>query len=129
MEVEAPDIRVWQDRPEIEGGVGWWRQIEDALERVEFLVIVMTPGVLASEVTRKEWRAARQSGVCVFPVKGPGFAFDSPRLPVDEPRTHLRSGCAVGDIRRASAPRVPDNASAVHGTAAAGRFRRSPARV
>lgn len=30
---EAPDVHVWQDRREIEGGVGWWRQIEDALER------------------------------------------------------------------------------------------------
>jgi hypothetical protein len=86
---EAPDIRVWQDRPEIEGGVGWWRQIEDALERVEFLVIVMTPRVLASEITRKEWRAARQSGVCVYPVKGPGFTFDDPRLPRWMSRAHF----------------------------------------
>ena len=89
MATEAPDVRVWQDRPEIEGGVGWWRQIEDALEQVEFLVIVMTPGVLASELTRKEWRAARQSGVCVFPVKGPGFAFDDPRLPRWMSRAHI----------------------------------------
>lgn len=89
MAREVPDVRVWQDRPEIEGGVGWWRQIEDALERVEFLVIVMTPGVLVSEVTRKEWRAARQSGVCVFPVKGPGFAFDDPRLPRWMSRAHI----------------------------------------
>jgi WD40 repeat protein len=89
MATEAPDVRVWQDRPEMEGGVGWWRQIEDALERVEFLVIVMTPGVLASELTRKEWRAARQSGVCVFPVKGPGFAFEDPRLPRWMSRAHI----------------------------------------
>ena len=86
---DAPDVRVWQDRSEIEGGVGWWRQIEDALERVEFLVIVMTPDVLASEITRKEWRAARQSGVCVFPVKGPGFAIDDPRLPRWMSRAHI----------------------------------------
>ncbi|MEO7117211.1 MAG: TIR domain-containing protein [Caldimonas sp.] len=89
MALEAPDVRVWQDRPEIEGGVGWWRQIEDALERVEFLVIVMTPGVLASELTRKEWRAARQSGVCVFPVKGPDFSFEDPRLPKWMSRAHI----------------------------------------
>ena len=72
---------MWQDRPEIEGGVGWWRQIETALERVEFLVSVMTPAALASEVTAREWRAARQRGVCVFPVQGPGFDFADPRLP------------------------------------------------
>ena len=81
LAAQAPDIRVWQDRPEIEGGVGWWRQIEAALERVEFLVIVMTGAALESEVTRKEWRAARQAGVCVYPVKGPGFEFADPRLP------------------------------------------------
>lgn len=78
---EAPDLPVWQDRPEIQGGVGWWRQIEEALQRVEFLVIVMTPGVLESEVTRREWRAARQSGVAVFPVKGPGFEPDAATVP------------------------------------------------
>ena len=72
---------MWQDRPEIEGGVGWWRQIETALERVEFLVSVMTPAALASEVTAREWRGARQRGVCVFPVQGPGFDFADPRLP------------------------------------------------
>ena len=89
MAREAPDVRVWQDRPEIEGGVGWWRQIEEALERVEFLVIVMTPEVLSSELTRKEWRTARQSGVCVFPVKGPGFSFEDPRLPRWMRRAHI----------------------------------------
>jgi hypothetical protein len=78
---DLPSLQVWQDRPEIEGGVGWWRQIETALERVEFLVSVMTPAALASEVTAQEWRAARQRGVCVFPVQGPGFDFADPRLP------------------------------------------------
>ena len=69
LQKDAPDIRVWQDRREIEGGIGWWRQIEEALERVEFLVIVMTDAVLESEITRKEWRYARQQGVCVYPVR------------------------------------------------------------
>ena len=106
---EAGGLRVWQDRPEIEGGVGWWRQVEEALERVEFLVIVMTPAVVESEVTRKEWRAARQSGVCVYPVRGPGFDFADPRLPRWMTKAHvydldvqwetflahLRRGCQV----------------------------------
>ncbi len=78
---DLPSLRVWQDRPEIEGGVGWWRQIEAALDQVEFLVSVMTPAALASEITAREWRAARQRGVCVFPVQGPGFDFADPRLP------------------------------------------------
>jgi hypothetical protein len=86
---DLPSLPVWQDRPEIEGGVGWWRQIETALERVKFLVSVMTPAALASEVTAREWRAARQRGVCVFPVQGPGFDFADPRLPRWTARAHF----------------------------------------
>jgi hypothetical protein len=86
---DLPSLPVWQDRHEIEGGVGWWRQIEAALERVEFLVSVMTPAALASEVTAQEWRAARQRGVCVFPVLGPGFDFADPRLPRWMARAHF----------------------------------------
>lgn len=123
MAREAPDVRVWQDHPEIEGGVGWWRQIEDALERVEFLVIVLTPGALASETTRKEWRAARQSGVCVFPVQGPGFDFADPRLPgwmrrvhlYDLDRqwitfvAHLRRGCQASRVPFMAPPLTPSH--------------------
>jgi WD40 repeat protein len=112
LRAEAPDIRVWQDLIEIEGGTGWWRQIEAALERVEFLVIVMTDGVLESETTRREWRHARQQGLCVYPVKGPGFGFSDPRLPrwmkkahcydLDEQwqifLAHLRRGCQTNRV-------------------------------
>jgi TIR domain/NB-ARC domain len=61
---------LWQDRAEMEGGVGWWNQIEEALDQVKFLVIIMTPTAMQSEMTRKEWRYARQRGVNVYPVKG-----------------------------------------------------------
>src|SRR5688572_2425854 len=70
---EAPDVQVWQDLQEMEGGVGWWRQIEEALDHVEILIIVMSPGVLASKTTRQEWRYARQQGVSIYPVKGPNY--------------------------------------------------------
>ncbi|MGH7454227.1 MAG: hypothetical protein ACRENG_22930 [bacterium] len=45
-----------------------WLQIETAIKSVEFLVMVMTPGALASQTTRKEWRLAWQEGVCMLPV-------------------------------------------------------------
>jgi len=70
LEKEEPEITLWQDRAELEGGVGWWKQIEEAIATCEFLVTVMTPAAMRSEVTRKEWRYARQRGVCVYPVKG-----------------------------------------------------------
>src|SRR5262249_19617216 len=67
---EVPDVPVWLDRHEIEGGVGWWNQVEEQLDRAEFLILVMTPAALRSDNTRREWRSARQRGVCVYPVKG-----------------------------------------------------------
>src|SRR5262245_15888721 len=82
LEIEAPEISLWQDRAELEGGVGWWMQIEAALDQVKFLVIVLTPRAIASEMTRKEWRYARQRGVVVYPVKGvPDQQFEYAVLP------------------------------------------------
>jgi WD40 repeat protein len=76
------EITLWQDRDEMEGGVGWWKQIEEALDQVSFLVIVMTPAAMQSEMTRKEWRYARQRGVNVYPVKGfPDAELDYAAMP------------------------------------------------
>jgi len=111
---EASDIVIRQDRLFLEGGVGWWKQVTDAIDAVEFLILMMTPAALASGNVQKEWRYARQQGVCVYPVKG---AADSelqfPRMPRWMSRAHffdldkewptfiahLRKGCDT--------PRVP----------------------
>lgn len=66
--LEAHGISVWHDRTTMEGGRDWWEQIKDALNHVEFMVLVMTPEAMRSDVVRKEWRYARQQGVCVYPV-------------------------------------------------------------
>ncbi len=68
--LEAEHIPLWQDRVGLEGGRDWWQQITEALNKVEFMVLVMTPAAMRSEMVRKEWRYARQQGVCVYPVKG-----------------------------------------------------------
>src|SRR5919206_2972064 len=76
--LETEGVRLWQDRVALEGGRDWWLQITEALDRVEFMVLVMTPNALRSETVKKEWRYARQQGVCVYPVKGAeGLDFDS----------------------------------------------------
>src|SRR5712692_7410247 len=76
--LEAEDIPLWQDRVELEGGKDWLQQIKDALNVVEFLVLVMTPAAMQSKWVREEWRYARQQGVCVYPVKGlPELDFNS----------------------------------------------------
>ena len=80
LEREEPEITLWQDRARMEGGVGWRKQITDAIDAVQFMVLVMTPEAMESEVVRKEWRYARQQGVCIYPIKAaPNLDFD--RLP------------------------------------------------
>jgi WD40 repeat protein len=118
---EAPDILIQQDRLSLEGGTGWWKQITEAIDSVEFLILLMTPAALASGNVQKEWRYARQQGVCVYPVKGapdPDLHFASmPRwmskshfydLDKEWPTflAHLRKGC---DRRRVPfmAPDLP----------------------
>jgi len=120
--LEAEDIKVWQDRREIEGGIGWQKQIEEALERVEFLVIVMTPHAMQSEITRWEWRYARQQGVCVYPVKGvPDAELDYASLPnwmrkasfydLDKEWekfvAHLNRGCEIARVPFMAPPLTP----------------------
>ncbi len=68
--LEEKEIPLWQDRVGLEGGRDWWLQIVAALDKVEFMVLVMTPEAMKSPIIRKEWRHARQKGVCVYPVKG-----------------------------------------------------------
>jgi WD40 repeat protein len=111
---EASDIVIQQDRLFLEGGVGFWKQITDAIDSVEFLVLVMTPAAIASGTVQKEWRYARQQGVCVYPVKGaPDAELQFPKMPrwmskahffdldAEWPTflAHLRKGCDT--------PRVP----------------------
>src|SRR5438067_2167584 len=68
IRLQAEGIPLWQDRIGLEGGRDWWQQIVEALNHVEFMVLVMTPGAMQSPTVRKEWRYARQQGVCVYPV-------------------------------------------------------------
>src|SRR5678816_845167 len=64
--LEKEGIPLWQDRVGMEGGRDWWLQITEALDQVEFMALVITPNALESETVRKEWRYARQQGVCIL---------------------------------------------------------------
>ncbi len=78
QQLEKQNITLWQDRVGMEGGRDWWLQITDALDNVTFMALVVTPNALKSEIVRKEWRYARQQGVCVYPIKGaPNLDFNS----------------------------------------------------
>jgi len=81
--LEKAGIPCWMDRLGMEGGKDWRQQILEALDTVEFLVLVMTPAAMQSPNVQWEWRSARQQGVCVYPVKA------APELDY----TSLRVGC------------------------------------
>ncbi|MBK9750811.1 MAG: PD40 domain-containing protein [Chloroflexi bacterium] len=72
---------LWRDRDRMEGGVSWWNQITEALDAVSFMVLVATPAAMVSPIVRKEWRYARQQGVCVYPVQVPDLPIDFATLP------------------------------------------------
>jgi WD40 repeat protein len=78
--LEKEGIPCWMDRFGMEGGKDWRQQILEALDTVEFLVLVMTPAAIGSPNVQWEWRSARQQGVCVYPVKA-APSLDYSRLP------------------------------------------------
>lgn len=61
-------VPLWRDREGMEGGRDWWQQITAAIDRVDYLILLMTPAALGSAMVRREWRYARQRGVAVYPV-------------------------------------------------------------
>jgi hypothetical protein len=85
---EAPDIIVKYDRLFLEGGRDWWIQVAKAIEDVDFLLLLMTPAALASGNIEKEWRHARQQGVCAYPIKDPKSAPDFRKMPHWMGRSH-----------------------------------------
>jgi hypothetical protein len=78
---EAPDIVVKYDRLFLEGRRDWWKQVAEAIDDVDFLLLLMPPAALASGNVEKEWRHARQQGVCVYPIKDPKSAPDFRKMP------------------------------------------------
>lgn len=85
--LRARGLGAWQDLTDMEGGWSWWEQIRSAITEASHLVLVISPAALKSEVVRREWRLARQEGVCVVPVLGKAIDFDS--LPYWMRREHF----------------------------------------
>jgi hypothetical protein len=80
LQKEHPEIVLFQDVISLHSGKDWWLQITNALDQVAYMVLVATPDAMASEAVRKEWRYARQRGVCVLPVQA-SDALDFSSLP------------------------------------------------
>jgi WD40 repeat protein len=114
LEKEHPDITLWHDIVSERAGRDWWLQITQALDHVAYMVLVATPNALSSDMVRKEWRYARQKGVCVLPVAASNHLdFDSlPRWMKTQQFADLKVEAQwqvfAADLRRpCQAPRVP----------------------
>ncbi len=59
QKLEQQGFSLWQDVINLEGGRDFWLQITEALDNVEFMVLVLTDGAMQSPIVRKEWRYAR----------------------------------------------------------------------
>jgi hypothetical protein len=56
--------------------------VTDAIDSVEFLILVMTPAAIESGNVQKEWLYPRQQVVYVYPVKGvPDAKHRFPHMP------------------------------------------------
>ena len=74
-------LSLWQDLVAMEGGRDWWRQIEEAITKAAYLILLLTLKALESEVCAKEWRYARQQGTYVVPLSdGPSGKLELHRL-------------------------------------------------
>jgi hypothetical protein len=114
LEKEHPEINLFQDVISLHSGKDWWLQITNALNQVAYMVLVATPDAMASEAVRKEWRYARQQGVCVLPVQtSDDLDFDSlPRWMKTKQFANLEVTeqwkLFIDDLHRpCEAPRVP----------------------
>ena len=61
-------ITLWQDLTRMSTG-DFEQQIKDAIDSSQYLVLISTPAALRSEWVEKEWRYAREQGVCICPIK------------------------------------------------------------
>ncbi|MET0648420.1 MAG: NB-ARC domain-containing protein [Pyrinomonadaceae bacterium] len=78
VELERLGIHVWREPAQLEPGREWWPHVAEALGQVEFLLLIATPDALRSRLLNREWRYARQQGVCILPIKGaPGLDHDA----------------------------------------------------
>jgi hypothetical protein len=62
-------FEVWLDTREIAGGTTWTKEIEEALDKADVVVALLTSGSYASEICRAEQLRALRQGKCVIPLR------------------------------------------------------------
>jgi len=59
----------WIDIQRLRGGATWTREIEAALDKAQYVLVLLTHGSYISEICRSEQLRALRKGTCVIPVK------------------------------------------------------------
>ncbi len=57
---------VWLDTQRVEGGASWTVEIEEAIDRAEFVLALLSPGSFTSEICRAEQLRSLRKGRCVI---------------------------------------------------------------
>lgn len=68
-ELEAAAVEVWIDREDIPGGAKWRRQIVDAIEDADAVLVALSPNAVESDNVRKELDIAEEAKKPVIPVE------------------------------------------------------------
>lgn len=59
---------VWRDLDEMRGGAPWRQQLFDALQAVDAVLVLLTPGAVASEMVTWEWQTAQGLRQRIIPL-------------------------------------------------------------
>ncbi len=67
-DLETRGNQPWLDRVGIEGGVNWSREVENAIDRCQFLLALLSPGSFESDICRGEQLRALRRDKRVIPL-------------------------------------------------------------
>jgi len=67
-DLRAAGFDAWLDRQRIEGGASWTLEIEEAIDRAQMVLALLTPGSYVSEICRAEQLRSLRKGKCLIPV-------------------------------------------------------------
>lgn len=73
---DAPQLAVKLDT--IPTHLGWWRELTDAIDAADFVLVVLSPDALHDPMLRAKWRYAQQVGKCLLPI------ITVPELPLEQ---------------------------------------------
>ncbi len=66
--LESEGFAVWVDEARLTPGAGWWRDIEQSIERCAALVVIMTPNARESDWVEREILLAENRRKPIYPV-------------------------------------------------------------